>query len=51
MEHCVGEEAQFLEGLGGGELVASSREVAHDFVAGLDYFVHPTVYILHLAGW
>lgn len=51
MKHCVGEESQFLEGLCGGEFVASSREVAHDFVAGLDYFVHPTVYFLHLAGW
>lgn len=49
MQHCIGEEAQFLEGLCGGLLVTSAREVAHYLVAGLYDFVHPAVHFLHLA--
>lgn len=51
MQHGVGEEAQFLEGLRGGCLVASPWEVAHDLVCAFDHFVHPAVHFLHLAGW
>ena len=50
MQHGVGEEAQFLEGLCGGCLVASPWEVAHDLVCAFDHFVHPAVHFLHLAG-
>lgn len=51
MQHCIGKESQFLEGLCGELLVASAGEVAHDLVAALYYFVHPTVHFLHPAVW